>query len=197
MCCNGKIECFIRLGNVQRLLKKKHCISLSSCSKKCLALISTWWPTFCVSLWAKTGSLTLMFNSAIVFDEGFCLDCKTQGGDICCKLSIYALPVRESRLEQQVSSESLKNIWSSSGGKEKQENHPEQTGLSCLWHIHLNESSVWMAALWDHIAELDDVSVVMVYVCVCVYVCVLLHSNKLPNGHWCYFFSALPLCIIT
>lgn len=57
------------------------------CSMKCLALISTWWPTFCVSLWAKTGSLTLMFNSAIVFDERFCLDCDPQGGTSVANLA--------------------------------------------------------------------------------------------------------------
>lgn len=56
-----------------------------------------------------------MFNSAIVFDERFCLDWDLPKGDICCKLSIYELPVKESRLEQQVSSlsvgiQSQKNI---------------------------------------------------------------------------------------
>lgn len=51
-----------------------------SCGMKCLTLTSTWWPTFCVSLWAKTDSVTLMFNSAIVFDERFCLVCDPQGG---------------------------------------------------------------------------------------------------------------------
>lgn len=40
-----------------------------------------------VSLRAKAGSLTLMFNSATVFDERFCLDCKSHGGTSVANLA--------------------------------------------------------------------------------------------------------------
>lgn len=44
-----------------------------------------------------------MFNSAIVFDERFCLDCGSQGRASVENLAHMHIPVKESRLEQQVS----------------------------------------------------------------------------------------------
>lgn len=77
---------FVRLRNDQQWLNKKPRFFLS-CWMECLALVSAWWPTFCVSLWAKTGSLSLMFNSAIVFDKRFCLDCDPQEGTSVANLA--------------------------------------------------------------------------------------------------------------
>lgn len=144
MCWNRKIDGFRRLQNDPWLLKK--------CSVKCLALVSTWWPTFCVSLWAKTGSLTLMFNSAIVFDERFCLDCNPQGGTSVANLAymLYLWKKVGWNNKCQVKSvgiELQKNIWSSTGGNEKQEYQPRQTGPFSVSNIFF-----WMsgASEWRH-----------------------------------------------
>lgn len=141
--CDGSF----RLGNDQRLLKKieRKFYFFLFCSMKCLALISTRCPTFSVSLWAKTGSLSLMFNSAIVFDERFCLDWDLPRGDICCKLSIYALPVKESRLEQQVSSLRVgiqsQKIFSLQQDAKKNKRVSPQTNRAflCVWHFEWEE----------------------------------------------------------
>lgn len=117
------------------------------CRMKCLILIS-WWPTFCVLLWAKTGSLTLMFNSVFVFDERFCLDWDPQGGTSVA--NIYALPVKESRLEQQVSSLSVgiqsQKIFSLPWEVQKSPNHPKQAGP-----VSVSDIFFWMRrAEWWH-----------------------------------------------
>ncbi len=141
---------------------------------KCLALVSTWWPTFCVSLWGKTGSLTLMFNSAIVFDERFCLDCDPQGGTSVANLAYILYLWKKvgwnNKCQVWVWAYSHKKYLVFLRRYTKAEVSPQTNrAFLCLWHILLNEESFWMAALWDHIAELDDVSVVIV--------CVLLHPN--------------------
>lgn len=70
------------------VVKKETRFSSSPMQMRCLkCLVSTWCPTFCVSLSAKTGSPTLMFNSAIVFDKRFCLDCDPQEGTSVANLA--------------------------------------------------------------------------------------------------------------
>ena len=141
----------IRSENDQ--LKKRQCfLFYPLCSTKCLALISTWWPTFCVSLWAKTGSLTLMFNSAIVFDERFCLDWDPQGGtsvaNLAYMLYLWKKVGWNNKCQVWVRAHSHKKIFSLP--QEVRKSRPNKRGLSPSWHILLNERSVWMAALWDH-----------------------------------------------
>lgn len=93
--------------------------------------------------------------------------------------------MKESRLEQQVSSLTV-GIYSLKKYLVFHRRH-RKAGLSpqtneaflCLWHILLNEESLWMAALWDHIAELGDVSVVIA--CVLFEPKLTYHTHKTPK----------------
>lgn len=164
------------------VLKKKH-ISLNLwCEKKCLILMSTRWPTFCMSPWTKTVSGTL-FNSAFVFDERFCLDYISQeGGGASVPNTVHtlsALPMGDSGLRRPgcVPLSVCIQLWkylvfnwrvqeSRIGDRDPQpptSPHPQnKRGLSMLLTFYCDWESIWMVALWDHITEVDDTSEIVV-----------------------------------
>lgn len=146
----------------------------------------------CVSLWAKAGSLTLMFNSVIVFDERFSLDCNSQGGTSVANLAymhyLWKKVGWNNKCQVWVWAYSHKKYLALHQRLRKAGGSPQTSSAFLrLWHILLNEKSFWMAALWDHVAELDDVSVVVVCVCVCCYTQAHLSHPQTP---------CLRLCII-